>query len=55
MLLLLTLTTTKLSPLDDSDIRAGATGFNQTKTALTAITTANISDTRLVATNGPRR
>ena len=34
MLLLLNVTTTMLSPLDDSDIRAGATGFNQTKTAL---------------------
>ena len=46
MLLLLILTTTMLSPLDDSDIRAGATG-NQTKTALalsalSAITTANL-------------
>ena len=46
-MLLLTLTTTMLSPLDDSDIRAGATGFNHTKTALalsalSAITTANL-------------
>ena len=47
MLILLTLTTPMLSPLDDSDIRAGATGFSHTKTALalsalSAMTTANL-------------